>query len=153
LWSDGLVECPSLSRKRPWQRRSLALAGGRSSTKKSPFWRDGEPFHELSTTCTKTQRLSEGSCRIAERRAVELRSTLRLPSAQASRGRLSPQEPLPKGVTAFISSRYNDLVMSTVSDAAQSTQFASARVLAALFSVPAALSGESAFATASQSFR
>jgi hypothetical protein len=39
--------------------------------------------------------------------------------------------------------------MSTVSDAAQQTQFASAGVLATLLSVSAALSGEFAFAAAS----
>jgi hypothetical protein len=39
--------------------------------------------------------------------------------------------------------------MLTVADAAEESQFEFAGVLAALFSVPAALSGESAFAVAS----
>jgi len=61
---------------------------------------------------------------------------------------------LPKGVTACSASGYNQLVMSTVCDAAEKLQFASslwtpARVLAALLSVSEALSGESAFPIAS----
>jgi len=97
-------------------------------------------FQEVSTTYEKMA-------------PVELRST-------DSRGRLSPHKPpwpvrqegcLHKGVTPFIPSSYNDLVMSTVRDAAQQiqfAQFASARVLAALLSVSAALPGESAVAIA-----
>ncbi|MGC1463514.1 MAG: hypothetical protein WA802_15025, partial [Terracidiphilus sp.] len=58
-----------------------------------------------------------------------------------------------RGVTGRIAASYNVLVMSTVNDAAQQTQFASARVLAALLSVPEALSGKFAFPPASQSLR
>jgi hypothetical protein len=66
--------------------------------------------------------------------------------------------PLPKGVTPRSASSYNVLVMPIVSDAAQplqiaSAQLASARVLAALSSVSAALSGCSAFAPAPQPLR
>jgi len=62
------------------------------------------------------------------------------------------------GVTAFLPSGYNRSVMSTVSDAAQVSQFASpscaiGRVLAALSGVPATLSGESAFALPPQPLR
>jgi hypothetical protein len=48
---------------------------------------------------------------------------------------------------------YNEPVMSTVRDAAQESQFAFARVLAALSSVPAALSGKLTFAIAPQPLR
>ena len=63
-----------------------------------------------------------------------------------------------KGVPLFRPSSYNESVMSTVSDAAHETQFASssitsARVLAALLGVPAALPGESAVTFASQPVR
>src|ERR1022692_1322517 len=60
---------------------------------------------------------------------------------------------LPKGVTPSSPSSYNDSVMSTVSDAAQESQFASARVLAALPGVSAPLSGQSPIAPASQPLR
>jgi len=61
---------------------------------------------------------------------------------------------LPLGVTLRGEYGYNESVMSLVSDAAQQTQFvpsqfASARVLAALPGVSAAVSGESAFTAAS----
>ena len=64
----------------------------------------------------------------------------------------------PLGVTRRVSSSYNELVMSTVTDAAQRFQFvfaerAPARVLAALSRVPKALSGESAVTPASQPLR
>jgi hypothetical protein len=72
--------------------------------------------------------------------------------------RLLPAVQLPKGVTPRSASSYNDLVMSTVSDAAQQIQFASSlfksgRVLAALLGLSKALSGESPFAPASQPLR
>jgi hypothetical protein len=141
--------------------RSLPLPGDGSSAAKI------HALVRLRCGSTIFQRLARRLNGLREDGPVELRST-------DSRGRLSPHKPLcavphktawrrrqfslPKGVTPFISSSYNDLVMSTVRDAAQqiqfaSAQFASARMLAALFSVPTALSGESAFATASQSVR
>src|SRR5271165_272908 len=77
-----------------------------------------------------------------------------------SRGRLSPHKHLKrrplallKGVTPFSASGYNQSVMSTVCDAEHQSQFAFARVLAALPGVSAALPGEPAFAVASQPVR
>jgi hypothetical protein len=63
-----------------------------------------------------------------------------------------------RGVPPLIPSSYNGLAMSTVCDAAHESQFASwpiaqVRVLAAQPSVPAALSGQSAIAFASQPLR
>jgi hypothetical protein len=58
-----------------------------------------------------------------------------------------------KGVPPFRPSSYNDLVMSTVCDAAHESQFTFARVLAALPGVSAAVSGEFAVTLASQPLR
>ena len=63
-----------------------------------------------------------------------------------------------KGVTPQVASSYNESVMSTVRDASKDFKFASfsiasARVLAALSGVSAALSGEPAFATTPQPVR
>src|ERR1700727_298266 len=71
---------------------------------------------------------------------------------------MMPISSLLKGVTRRVRSRYNQLVMSTVCDAAEKPQFASSlfkfgRVLAALLSVPAALSSELAVTSASQPLR
>jgi len=54
-----------------------------------------------------------------------------------------------KGVTPITSFVYNELVMLTVRDAAQQTQFASARVLAPLPGLSTAVSSQSPFASAS----
>jgi hypothetical protein len=57
------------------------------------------------------------------------------------------------GVTPFTASSYNVEVMSIAADGPEESQFASARVLAALPRVPAALPGKFAFAFAPQSLR
>jgi hypothetical protein len=82
---------------------------------------------------------------------IEARPASRRPAPSEARQ-------LPKGVTPRATASYNDLVMSTVNDAAQRTKFASSlfksgRVLAALPGVSKALSGESPIAPASQSLR
>src|SRR5579862_2050957 len=66
--------------------------------------------------------------------------------------------PLLKGVTLLIASGYNERAMLTVSDASEKSQFASSdcpprRALVALPRVSATISGESAFAFASQPVR
>src|ERR1700692_162079 len=58
-----------------------------------------------------------------------------------------------KGVTPRIATSYNDLVMSMVSDAAQQTQFASPRVLAALPGLSPPLSRQSSVASPPQPLR
>jgi hypothetical protein len=142
------------SRRMPFLEPETALAAtisgagmGRSSAEKfPPCARWGSHSRNFQQLARRLNELAKGTAGSSS-------------EGQASRGRLSPQEPFThilryqRGVTAFISSGYNDLVMSTVSDAAQPIQFAFARVLAALLSVPAALSRESAVASASKSVR
>jgi hypothetical protein len=60
--------------------------------------------------------------------------------------------PLKLGVTPRARAKYNGL-QDMFTDAAQRSQFASARVLAALPGVPSALSREFAFPSSSQSLR
>lgn len=56
-------------------------------------------------------------------------------------------------VTPFTAPSYNVQLMSTAADGPEESQFAPARVLAALSSVPTALSGGAAFAFAPQPVR
>src|SRR6266851_2718567 len=63
------------------------------------------------------------------------------------------QPTIRQGVTLTHASSYNHSGMTAVRDAAQQTQFASARVLAALPGVSAPLSRQPAFAPASQPLR
>ena len=117
-------------------------------------------LHQGSTTCTRTQSLSEdllgdprGRCRQRHRKLVSTRSPVRAIVHS------SPK----RGLCRLSVPGYNQSVMSTVRDAAQEFQFASSlftpglfapgRMLAALPGVPAALSGEPAFAIASQPLR
>jgi hypothetical protein len=92
--------------------------------------------------CSSKKRIRSASSH-AKAHRVGSQKLQRLFCASAEKNQLN------KGVTPLAPPRYNDPVMSMVSDAAQQTQFASARVLAALPGVPAALSVKFAFAPAS----
>jgi hypothetical protein len=123
-----------------------------------------ERFDVFSTTCTKTQRLTDArdSNETYSKKTLLATSTPASLALSARRSKAASLRGLPiaplsvgyqRGLRRLSFPSYNEPVMSTVRDAAQKSQFAFARVLAALSSVPAALSGELTFAIAPQPLR
>lgn len=104
-------------------------AGNTSARKSRALASPQAAFANFQRLATRPQRLAPGLNHLAKMTSVLL------------------------GVTPFVPSSYNESVMLTVPDAVQEPQFASARVLAALLSVSAALSGKLALALASQPLR